>query len=121
MGKKGGAHMRRVKVFFDDGEKSYAEVDQSGEKPQIILAGVPYDLEDFAATKAVVAVNEPETLKLLTDAGIRARPTAKQVTITISATHTFKERMQKAAHATGKKTTRILIEAGEKWLKENGF
>lgn len=119
--KRGGAKVQRVKVFFEDGEKTYALIDKSGSEPQIILAGMPYDLEDFAATGAVVAVNDSQTLKLLQGAGIKARPTAKQVTITISVTQEFRDRMTKATQKTGRKTTSILVESGEQWLKEHGF
>lgn len=113
--------MRRVKVTFKDGEKTYAEVDTSREKPIIILAGNEYQLEDFAATGAMVAVNDNETLRILQEAGIYARPTGKQVTITISVTQDFKDRIAKAAAEYGIKTTNVLVEAGNAWLTEHGY
>ena len=119
--KKGGAELKRVKVFFEDGEKTYALVDTSNATPQIVLAGMPYELEDFAATGATVAVNDSETLKLLRGAGIKARPTGKQVTITISVTQEFRDRMTAATEATGRKTTSIMVEAGEEWLNKHKF
>lgn len=118
---EGGTMSRRVKIIFEDGEKTYGDVDTSGEKPIIITGGMPYDLESFAATGATVAVNDQTTLKLLQDAGIKARPTGRQTTITISVTEQLRERLTAASKKFSRTTTSILVEAGEKWLEENGI
>ena len=118
---EGGLMSRRVKVIFEDGERSYADVYLDDEPPKIEMAGVPYDLESFAATGATVAVNDQPTLKLLQEAGIKARPTGKQTTITISVTEQLRERLKEASKKYGRTTTSILVEAGEKWLEEKGI
>ncbi len=112
---------RYVDIMFEDGVKTKGIVDASGESPTITVGGMPYDLESFAATGAVVAVNDQETMKLLQSAGIKARPTPKQITMTISVTKSFKDRLNAAAKARHTSATGILCEAGEAWLKENNF
>lgn len=118
---EGGMMSRRVKVIFEDGEKTYADMYLTDEPPKIVMAGVPYDLESFAATGATVAVNDQETLKILQKAGIKARPTGKQTTITISVTEQLRERLTAASKKYGRTTTSILVEAAEIWLKEKGI
>lgn len=113
--------MRRVKIYFKDGEKSYAYVDDSQNPPKIIVAGAPYEAKDFAATGATVAVNDNDMLKLLTGCGINARPTGKQITMTISITHDLKSKLTNVADSLGRSTTSIMLEAAEKWLKDNGY
>lgn len=120
-GKRGLIMRRRVKILFEDGEKTYGVVDLTGEKPMIVTGGMPYDLESFAATGATVAVNDTETLKLLQSAGVKARPTGRQTTITISVSERFRERMDEACGKFHIRTTTILTEAGEKWLEERGL
>lgn len=115
---EGGAMSRRVKIIYADGEKTYGDVDVSGEKPIIITGGMPYDLESFAATGATVAVNDQATLKLLQESGVKARPTGKQTTITISVTEQLRERLTVASKEFGRTTTSILVEAAEKWLQD---
>lgn len=112
---------RRVKIFFQDGEKTYGQVDMTGSEPVIVTGGMPYDLESFAATGATVAVNDQDMLKLLQEAGIKARPTGKQTTITISVSERFRERLNEASRRYNLRTTTILTEAGEKWLEEKGI
>ena len=112
---------RRVKIIFEDGEKTFGEVDTSGEEPVIYTGGVPYDLKSFAATRATVAVNDPATMKLLQDNGVKARPTGRQTTITISVRDELRERLTEASKKFGRTTTSILVEAGEDWLKKNGL
>ena len=96
-------------------------METSGEEPTITVGGMPYDLESFAATGATVAVNDNETMKLLQSAGVKARPTPKQITMTISVTKDFKERLTAAAKERHTSATGILCEAGEAWLKENNY
>ena len=118
---EGGVMSRRVKIIFEDGEKTYGDLDLSGEKPIIVTGGMPYDLESFAATGATVAVNDQPTLKLLQEAGIKARPTGRQTTITISVTEQLCERLTAASKKYNRTTTSILVEAGEKWLDEKSL
>lgn len=121
MGDAKGGFMRRVRIIYQDGERTFGEVDSSGEHPMIYTGGVSYDMESFAATGATVAVNDPDTLKLLQSYGIKARPTGKQTTITISVTEQLRERLTQASQQFGRTTTSILVEAGEEWLKKNGI
>lgn len=118
---EGGVMSRRVKIIFEDGEKTYGDLDTSGEKPIIVTGGMPYDLESFAATGATVAVNDQATLKLLQDAGIKARPTGRQTTITISVTEQLRERLTAASKQFGRTTTSMLVEAAENWLESKGI
>ena len=112
---------RHVRIIFEDGESTHGIVDTSGESPTITVGGMPYDLESFAATGATVVSNDQETMKLLHGAGIKARPTGRQTTITASVTDSFKERLFAAAKATGTNASSILVKAVEKWLDENNL
>ena len=58
-------------------------------------------------------------MNYLLNAGIKARPTGKQVTITISVTGQLKDRIVDAGRQLKRTTTSILTEAVENWLKEN--
>ena len=57
---EGGVMSRRVKIIFEDGEKTYGDVDTSGEKPIIVTGGMPYDLESFTPEETVL-VRRDET------------------------------------------------------------
>lgn len=112
---------KQVRIIFEDGERAQGYVNLDGENTEIIVGGMPYDVESFVATGATIAVNDQETLKALQALGIKARPTSKQVTITISVAENFKERLTDAAKETGRTVTSILVEAGEEWLKSQGM
>ncbi len=118
---EGGMMSRRVKIIYADGEKTYGDMYLDDDDKRIVIGGMPYDLESFAATGATVAVNDQQTLKILQDAGIKARPTGKQTTITISVTEQLRERLTAASKKYKRTTTSILVEAGEKWLDEKGI
>ena len=112
---------KQVKIYFEDGERTWGDLDTSGKEPILTVGGAPYDLRSFAATGATVAVNDQETLKRLQAAGIKARPTSKQIKISISCSEGFRERLTKAAASQDRTATSVLVEAGEEWLKKNGF
>lgn len=106
---------KRVKVYYEDGTRSYAELETSGKAPKMIVGGMDYDLQSFAATGAVVAVNDQDVLNLLLSNGISARPT-KQTTITISVSESLKERIDNEAKRHGWKVTKLLVTAVEEWM-----
>lgn len=106
---------KRVKVYYEDGTRSYAELETSGKAPKMIVGGMDYDLQSFAATGAVVAVNDQDVLNLLLSNGISARPT-KQTTITISVSESLKERIDNEAKRRGWKVTKLLVTAVEEWM-----
>ncbi len=106
---------KRVKVYYEDGTRSYAELETSGKAPKMIVGGMDYDLQSFAATGAVVAVNDQDVLNLLLSNGISARPT-KQTTITISVSESLKEQIDNEAKRRGWKVTKLLVTAVEEWM-----
>lgn len=106
---------KRVKVYYEDGTRSYAELETSGKAPKMIVGGMDYDLQSFAATGAVVAVNDQNVLNLLLSNGISARPT-KQTTITISVSESLKERIDNESKRRGWKVTKLLVTAVEEWM-----
>ena len=118
---EGGTMSRRVKIIFEDGEKTYGDLFLAEDDTKIVIGGMDYDLESFRATGATVAVNDQPTLKLLHEAGIKARPTGKQTTITISVTEQLRERLTIASKQNKRTTTSILVEAAERWLDEKGI
>ncbi|MDL2206557.1 ribbon-helix-helix domain-containing protein [Eubacteriales bacterium OttesenSCG-928-N13] len=113
--------MRRVKILFPDGENSYGQFEMKGDKPTMQIGGTVYDLETFAATKAVVAVNDEETLKIMQRYGVAARPTGRQTTITISVKESLKDRLQYAKSEERMSVTEILTEAAEEWLSKREY
>ena len=110
---------KNVKIYFEDGERTWGDFDISGKEPIITVGGAPYDLKSFAATGATVAVNDQETLKRLQAAGIKARPTAKQTKISISCSDQLRDRLTEAGAKHGRTVTSILVEAAEEWLEKN--
>lgn len=113
--------MRRVKILYEDGANTYGELCIESEKPTIIVGGEKYELSTFATTKATVAVNDEESLRVLHSHGVRARPTGKQTIITISVPASLKERLKKAAIENGNTTTGIMTIAASEWLERHGY
>ena len=116
-----GGNMRRVKIIYPDGTQSYGDIDIDSDHPVIVTGKEPYELETFAATGAMVAVNDQATLKLLLDHGVKARPTGKQTIISVSTSESLKDRLKEAAKKYHTNTSTIFVEAAENWLKERGL
>ncbi len=110
---------KRLNIIFEDGEKTYGMLDLDSAEPTITVGGAPYDLRTFAATGATVAINDPDIMKILLDAGIKARPTGKQTTITISVPGNLKDKLVEAGQAYKRTVTSILTEAAEQWIEKN--
>lgn len=108
--------MRRVRILYKDGTAAYGLVDTTGAQPKIIISGNPYDLSKFAKTGAVIAVNDQETLELMLEHGVNARPTDKQIKITINVTQDFDDRVHEAAKEDGQFVTTLVVQAVEECL-----
>lgn len=112
--------MARVKIIYKDGENSYGDLRLDGENPCIVISGVEYDLETFAATEATIAVNDPVALKVLHAHGVHARPTPHQYKVTISMSDNLRNRLVNAAKEDKTTVTGILTKLAEQWLTETG-
>ena len=110
--------MRRVKIFYKDGTNAYGLVDTDGDTPKLIVSGNPYDLEKFAKTGATVAVNDQDTLELMLEHGVNARPTDKQIKITFNLTQELDDRIRQAAQEEGTYVRNIVVEAVEQYLNK---
>lgn len=112
--------MSRVKILYADGENSYGDLVTDRNPPCIVISGNEYGLDQFAKTGATVAVNDPESLKLLHEYGVKARPTPHQDKITISVKENLKERLVSAAKEDGTTVTGVLVSLAEQWLQKTG-
>lgn len=112
--------MARVKIIYKDGENSYGDLCLDREDPCIVISGVEYDLETFAATEATVAVNDPVAIKTLHAHGVSARPTPHQYKVTISLSADLRNRLVSAAKQDKTTVTGILTKLAEQWLAETG-
>lgn len=103
--------MVRVKLLYPDGENTYGLFDfpEDGEAT-VQISKIVYPAKDIAKTDVIAATNDPETLSKLLDLGFNARPTIRNVTITISTSGQLKERIQEAAENRGLNVSNFIEE-----------
>lgn len=113
--------MRRIRIMYEDGANTYGDLDIESNPPTICTGGSTYDVDAFAATGATVAVNDEESLKVLVEHGVKARPTGQQTKITASLSDQLKYRLTKAAKDLGMSVSSLLSKVSTEWLDKNGY